>query len=383
MPKPFRPCRPPLTDLLSERMTVVTPSLATLPPTNGYRTIRSVETHCGPHVQVVFGGEGDLDIPGDTMFEKKTFLEQHRDWIRTLLLQEPRGAYTSNVDLILPSPDPRADAGFVIMEQSPYYPPMSGGNLICVVTALLETGALPMREPDTTLTLDTPAGLVTAQAQCAGGRVLGVTFTSQPAFVTHLDAEVEVPGIGTLAVDVAYGGMFYLLVEASAVGLPIDLDHAADLATVGEAVKQAAREQIEVVHPENPQINFLENVLWYEPAKDPANDGRNTVVVSIATGDPANPDSTGAFLDRSPCGTGTCARLAVLHARGQLGVGEDYRHEGIMDIVWTGRIAGTTEVTGLPAVVPQVTGRGWVTGIMEHIIHDDDPFPAGFVLPDR
>jgi proline racemase len=364
-------------------MSVVTPSLATLPPMGGYKTIRSVETHCGPHIQVVFGGEGDLDIPGNTMFEMKTYLEQHADWIRTLLLQEPRGAYTSNVDLILPSPDPRADAGFVIMEQSPYYPPMSGGNLICVVTALLETGALEMQEPETTLTLDTPAGLVTALAQCSGGRVLGVTFTSQPAFVTHLDAQIEVPGIGTLTVDIAYGGMFYMLVQASAVGLPIDLDHAAELASVGEQIKVAARQQIEVAHPENPQINFLENVLWYGPQKDPANQGRNTVVVSIATGDPTNPASTGAFLDRSPCGTGTCARLAVLHARGELGVGEDYRHEGIMDIVWTGRIAGLAEVGGLPAVIPQVTGRGWVTGIMEHIIHEDDPFPAGFVLPDR
>jgi proline racemase len=174
-----------------------------------------------------------------------------------------------------------------------------------------------------------------------------------------------------------------MLIEASAVGLPIDLDHAAALASVGERIKQSAREQIEVVHPENPQINFLENVLWYEPAKDRANHGRNTVVVSMGTGDPTNPESTGAFLDRSPCGTGTCARLAVLHAKGQLGVGEDYRHEGVMDIVWTGRIAGLAEVGGRPAVIPQVTGRGWVTGIMEHIIHADDPFPAGFVLPDR
>lgn len=364
-------------------MKVLTPNPAEMPRMGDYKTIRSVETHCGPHVQVVFGGEGDLDVPGETMFQKKAYLEQHRDWIRTLLLKEPRGSYTSNVDLILPSPDPRADAGFVIMEQTPYYPPMSGGNLICVVTALLETGALRMQEPETTLRLDTPAGLVTAQAQCANGRVLGVTFTSVPAFATHLDTEIEVPGLGKLTVDVAYGGMFYLLAEASAAGLVIDRESAAELASVGEQVKKAAREQLEVEHPENPEINYLENVLWYGPAKDPANDGRNTVVVSIATGEASDPTPAGAFLDRSPCGTGTCARLAVLHAKNQLGVGEEYRHEGIMDTVWIGRVAGTVDVRGTSAIIPQVTGRGWVTGIMEHIIHDDDPFPGGFILPDR
>jgi proline racemase len=240
-----------------------------------------------------------------------------------------------------------------------------------------------MQEPETTLQLDTPAGLVTAQAQCANGRVLGVTFTNVPAFVTHLDAAIEVPGIGKLTVDIAYGGMFYLLVDASAAGLVIDPENAAELAAVGEAVKNAAREQLEVVHPENPQINFLEGVIWCGPTKSPENDGRNTVVVSIATGDASSPDSAGSFLDRSPCGTGTCARLAVLHAKNQLSVGEDYRHEGIMGTVWIGRIAGTTEVGGVPAVIPQVTGQGWVTGITEHVVRDDDPFPDGFILADR
>ena len=347
------------------------------------RVIRAVEAHCGgPHCRIVFGGFGDLDIPGDTMFEKKTYLERYRDSFRRLMLREPRSCPTTNVDLILPSPDPRADVGVVVMEQAPYYPPMSGGNLMCVVTVLLETGALPMREPETTLNVDTPAGLVGIRAVCQSGRVMSVTLVNVPAFATHLETAIEVPDVGRLVVDVAYGGMFYLLAEAAAAGLVIEPENAADLVRVGEMVKRTAREQLDIVHPGNREINYLESLLWWGPQKDAVNHGRNTVVISLDSLDHSSPGRSSGVLDRCPCGTGTSARLAVLHAKGRLAVGQEYRHEGILDSVFSGRILETLDVNGTPAVIPEITGRAWITGYTEHVLQDDDPFQEGFVLRD-
>ncbi len=348
------------------------------------KVIRTVETHCGgPPCRVVFGGFGALDVPGATMFEKKVYLEQHQDSFRKLLIREPRASAAANVDLILPSPDPRADVGVVIMEQAPYYPPMSGGNMMSVVTVLLETGVLPIEEPETEITVDTPAGLVGVRAACEAGRVTSVTIANVPAFATQLDATIDVPGIGSLLVDVSYGGMFYVLAEAAAAGLEIEPRRAADLVRVGEIVKKAAREQLVAVHPDNPEIDYLESVLWWGPAKQPGNDGRNTVVISMddAAAEPSG--GLGGVLDRCPCGTGTSARLAVLHAKGQLAIGEEYRHEGILDSVFTGRVLEEVEVNGTAGVIPEITGRAWITGFTEQVLHDDDPFPEGFVLPDR
>ncbi|HUA03305.1 MAG TPA: proline racemase family protein [Solirubrobacteraceae bacterium] len=320
------------------------------------KVIRTVETHCGgPHCRVVIGGLGALDIPGQTMFEKKSYLEQNYDAFRRLLLTEPRSSRTTNVDLILPSPDPRADFGVVIMEQARYYPAMSGGNLMSVVTALLETGSVTMTEPDTLLNVDTPAGLVAVRARCKNGRVTNVAFANAPAFATHLDTTIEVSGIGPLLVDVAYGGMFYVLAEAAAVGLAIEPESAAELVRVGEVVKKAAREQLRVVHPANHAINHLESLLWWGPARSKENDGRNTVVVSLDAG--IGSEIGRGVLDRCPCGTGTCARLAVLHAKRQLRVGEDYRHEGILDSVFIGRILQELDIDGTPAIVPEVSGQ--------------------------
>jgi proline racemase len=344
------------------------------------RLIRAVESHCGgPHCRVVFGGKGELDIPGATMFEKKRFLETHRDEFRQLMLGEPRSSPTTNVDLILPPADPRADVGLVIMEQAPYYPPMSGGNVICVVTVLLETGFLQMQEPVTTVTLDTPAGLVVTRAQCENGRVRSVTFANAPSFVTHLDVVVDVPELGPVTLDIAYGGMFYALAEAAPIGLRIVRESAAELATLGERIKNAARAQIQVRHPENPAIDHLENFLWWAPPHDAANDGRNAVVISLDAGTGPNPHGV---LDRCPCGTGTSARLAVLHARGQIAEGADFRHEGILDSVFTGRIVGSTHVGGTPALLTEISGQAWISGYSDHVVQDDDPFPHGFVLRD-
>ena len=349
------------------------------------KIIRTIETHCGgPPCRVALGGFGEMDVPGKTMLEKKAYLEQNRDSLRRLLLREPRANAASCLNLILPSPDPRADFGVVIMEQAPYYPPMSGGNMMSVVTALLETGTLPMQEPETTLAIDTPAGLVGAVASCRGGRVTSVSIANVASFATDLDVTINVPGVGRLTIDVAYGGMFYVLVEAAAAGLVIEPERAAELVAVGEAVKKVAREQIPVVHPLHPEINYLESVLWWGPQKDPDNDGRNTVVISMGSADESGSTAgLGGVLDRSPCGTGTSARLAVLHAKGQIEVGDDYRHEGIIDSIFTGRVLEPVAVGELQGVMPQIAGQAWVTGITENILHEDDPFPEGFILSDR
>ena len=345
------------------------------------KVIHAIETHCGgPHCRVVLGGFGELDVPGDTMFEKKVYLEQHHDSFRRLMLGEPRSSPTTNVNLILPSSDPRADVGVVIMEQAPYYPPMSGGNMMSVVTALLETGTLPMNEPETTLRVDTPAGLIAIRAACHQGRVMSVTLANAPSFATHLDSRITVPGIGELIVDIAYGGMFYVLVEAAAAGLVIEPETAGELVRVGEIIKRAAREQLTVVHPTNHGINHLESLLWWGPQKDECNDGRNTVVISLDSGNVAG--GSRGVLDRCPCGTGTSARLAVLHAKGELQIGQEYRHEGILDSVFVGRITETLDLAGTPAVIPEITGRAWITGYSQHVVREDDPFPEGFVLRD-
>lgn len=345
--------------------------------------IRAVETHvAGNAGRVVIGGVGDLAVPGETMFAKRLHMQTHMDWFRRLMLKEPRGGPHDTVNLVLPPCDPRADVGLLIVEQGPYYPVMSGGLVMSVVTALLETAVLPITGPVTDVVLDTPAGLVRARATCAGDRVTQVRLTNVPSFVTHLDAVVEVPDVGDVRVDIAFGGMFYLLVEAASLGLTIEPNAAGDLMRLGERIKNAAREQLHVEHPENSEINLLEQTLWFGPPHDPAHHGRNTVVLSSGPPRPSTQTQVNAVLDRCPCGTGTSARMAVLHARGELARGEVFHHEGILDSTFTGRIVDTTTVGNLPAIVPEIGGQAWITGFSEWILRDDDPYPLGFTIAD-
>src|SRR5579864_3741319 len=240
--------------------------------------ITAIDAHaCGEPGRVIVGGV--LDVPGKTMFEKKTYLETHADDLRKLMLREPRGYPASNCNLILPPTRPEADAGFVIMEQVEY-PPMSGTNTICVTTTLLETGMLPAREPVTELTLETPAGLVEVRAEVDAGRVRKVTFRNVPAFAVHLDTPIEVPTIGTVTVDVAYGGMFYVIADAAELGLALVPEEGARLVRVGELVKAAARERLPVVHPENPQIAGVTIIVLSGPPTHPEATRKNAVVVS-------------------------------------------------------------------------------------------------------
>lgn len=334
------------------------------------RMVNVVGAHAAGELNEVIVG-GVLDVPGATMFEKMKYLEAHRDELRCFLLNEPRGRVNQCVNLVLPPTLPEADAGFVIME-SDFYVPMSGTNTICTTTVLLETGMVAMTEPVTSLTLEAPAGLVKITAACRNGKCESVTFDNVPGFVFALDREVDVPGLGRVTVDAAYGGMIYALVDAGVLGFKLVESEAAQLVEVGERIKRAAAEQVPCVHPENPEIHTINQMLFAGPL-EAASDGkraRNTVIVSPGRH------------DRSPCGTGTCARLAVMHARGQIAVNEPFIHQSLIGTEFVGRVRGTTTVGGMPAISPSITGTAWITAFHQYVLDPADPFPTGFRLGD-
>jgi proline racemase len=350
------------------------------PPLRLGPTIRAVDLHAaGEPGRVIVGGVDG--VPGGSMFEAMAWLRENRDDLRLRMLREPRGYPAANCNLILPSTNPEAVAGYVIMEHVEY-PGMSGTNTMCVVTALLETGMLPMTEPVTELTLEAPAGLIRVRADCSHGKVTGVTFRNVPAFATHLDAPVEVPQLGTVTVDVAYGGMFYVIAQADAFGLRLTPDEGADIVRITQMIKAAAAEQLPVVHPEQPGFAGITIGQLSGPAHDPANAMRNVVTVSTGAFDWERPATWTGAIDRSPCGTGTSARMATLRARGQLAIGDDFRHEGILGTVFTGRLVEETRIGDRVAVVPEITGQAWITGFAEYVVDPTDPFADGFTIGD-
>jgi len=328
---------------------------------------------------VIVGGVSD--VPGATMFEKMEHLRDHGDNLRKLMLREPRGYPAANCNLILPPTHPDADAGYVIMEQTEY-PGMSGTNTICVATVLLETGILEMIEPLTELTLESPAGLIGVQARCEGGKVRSVTFRNVPSFAVHLDASVEVPQLGTVTVDVAYGGMFYVIADAAALGLEITPDCGRDIVRIGEMVKAAAQEQLPAVHPDQPGFEGITIAVLSAPPTHPDADMKNAVIVSTGKLDWDRPATWTGAIDRSPCGTGTSATMAALHAKGKLQLDEDFNHEGILGTIFTGRLIEETQVGQYTAVIPTITGRAWITGTASYELQEDDPFPEGFTVGD-
>jgi proline racemase len=344
------------------------------------RTIQAVDAHaCGEHGRVIVGGV--LDVPGRTMFDKANYLRTHADSLRKLMLREPRGYPAANCNVILPPTCPDADAGFVIMEQTEY-PGMSGTNTICVTTVLLETGMLPMREPVTELTLEAPAGLIAIRAECANGKVRTVTFKNVPAFAAYLDARIEVPHLGTVTVDVAYGGMFYVIAEAAAFGLRLTPDEGRDIVRISEMINAATQEQLPVVHPEQPGFSGVTIAQLSGPPDRPDAHLKNAVTVSTGKLDWNRPSTWTGAIDRSPCGTGTCAKMATLYAKGRLGLNEDFRHEGILGTVFTGRLLEVTRVGDYQAVIPTLTGQAWITGMATYVLDPEDPFPEGFTLGD-
>lgn len=335
------------------------------------RMITVVGAHAEGEVGRVVTG-GVLPPPGDTILAQQQWLEKHGDDLRKFLLYEPRGGAFTHANLVLPAKHPEADAGFVIMEPANYVP-MSGSNCICTATVLLETGMIPMREPETRFTLEAPGGLVPIVAECSGGRVKRVKLTNVSCFASHLDAEIEVPGFGKLTVDVAYGGAFFLIVDARRFGFRIVPEEARRMVELGEIIKDAARAQLKVQHPEDPAINeivFTEFTLPIETV-DGVPHGRNTVVISPGK------------LDRSPCGTGTCARLAVMHAKGEIGVGQGFASRSVISSRFDGLIEAETILSdGTKAILPSISGRAWITGYHNYVLDPEDPYPQGYTLSD-
>ena len=327
-----------------------------------------VGCHAGGEIGNVVTG-GVLPPAGDSVFEQMETLRRDGDWLRRLLLREPRGSVACHANLVVPSKRPDCDAGFIIMEPTEY-PAMSGSNTICTATVLLETGMVEMREPETVLRLEAPGGVVEVRAACRDGGCESVELTNVPAFADRLEAAVEVEGIGTVVVDVAYGGMWYAIASAEALGFAIEPHEARDMSLAGERIRSAAREQLPCVHPENPGIAGISIVQLAGPWQGVGRVSRNAVVVAPGR------------LDRSATGTGLSARMAALHARGLMRAGDTMTHASPIGSTFDGRIVSETEVGGRPAIVPAIRGSAWITGISQLVIDPDDPYPEGYVLAD-
>jgi proline racemase len=326
-----------------------------------------IDAHAeGETSRVVVGGIGD--VSGETMMHKRDYLMQHRDELRQFLLTEPRGTVTLCADIVLPSSHPDADFGYVIIESTDY-PPMSGTNTINTATVLLETGMVPMIEPITRFNLEAPGGLIAIEARCSDGKAESISFLNQPAFPVHLDVPLHVPEVGDLTVDIAYGGGFFVFIDANALGFSVVPSEARELARLGQLIKRAAAIQYPVQHPQLPDVHTVTFACFLAPPLD-GGDGRNSNIVSPGR------------VDRSACGTATSARLAALHARGQLGVGADFVHESILSSRFVGRIVDTCQVGPYQAVVPQITGRAWLYATAQIGRHPTDPFGLGYQLSD-
>jgi proline racemase len=331
------------------------------------RAITVVGCHAGGEVgNVVVGGV--LAPPGETVYERMLALRAD-DRLRRLLLREPRGSVAVHANLIVPSLRPDCDAGFIVMEPTEY-PPMSGSNTICVATVLLETGMVEMREPETTLRLEAPAGVVEVQAACRDGRCESIELTNVPAFADRLDAPLEVEALGTITVDVAFGGMWYAIADATALGFSLEPAEARELCRVGELIRVAAREQLPCVHPEHADVSGVSIVEIAEPWRGVGAVTRNAVVIAPGR------------LDRSATGTGLSARMAVLHARGLMNVGDSMSHASVLGSTFEGRIVEETLVGKRRAIVPAIRGSAWITGITQVLVDPSDPFPEGYLLSD-
>jgi proline racemase len=313
---------------------------------------------------VVVGGVAP--IPGATMLERKLHFEAELDDLRLLLMREPRGHGAMSGAILQPPTRADADWGVLFIEVSGCLP-MCGHGTMGVATVLVETGMVDVREPETLVRLDTPAGLVEARVAVEDGRARSVTIRNVASFLHATDREVDVPGLGRVRYDMAFGGNFYAILPAASVGLDVDPARSGELIDAGLAIIAAIDAADRPVHPEDERIAGCAHVVLRAPGLDGA-DAR--AATSIHPG----------WLDRSPCGTGTSARLAQLHGRGQLRVGDTFVNESVIGTRFTGRVAAETTVGGRPAIVPEITGRAWITGMGQYLLDADDPFPAGFAL---
>ena len=328
----------------------------------------AVDSHTeGMPTRVITSGPGVL--PGATMFDRMRYLVSERDDLRTLLMYEPRGHAAMSGAILQPPARADADMGVVFIEVSGCLP-MCGHGTIGTATVLVEMGMVAVKEPVTLIRLDTPAGLVEASVAVSDGRATSVTIRNVPSYLHLRDATVTVPGIGELTLDVAFGGNFYAILPAAAAGLAVRPDLHDRIVATGLTVMDAVSEQLTFAHPENPGISECRHVVFTEPAEG---DRPARAAVAIHPG----------WVDRSPCGTGTSARMAQLEARGELAIGEDFVHGSLIGTTFTGRLVGRAMVGDFPAVVPTVRGRAWLTGIGHYLLDPEDPFPAGFLIGRR
>jgi proline racemase len=331
------------------------------------RVFSSIDTHTGGEPTRTITG-GIPHIPGRTIVEKMTYLKEKMDWIRTSLMWEPRGHNIMSGVILTEPTHPDADVGVIFIETGGYLP-MCGHDTIGVCTALVETGMVPVAEPVTHIVLDTPAGLTRVRVKVQDGMAVEVTFRNIPSYVMAADVEVDVPDLGKIRLDVAYGGNVYAVLPAAAAGLSINPENAGLIIEKGRKIRSAVNAQIPIQHPEKPFINECTHVEFYGPPKAPGAHLKNAVFFAESG------------IDRSPCGTGTSAKLAILHARGELGINVEFVHESIVGSIFKARIIEKTTEGPYPAIIPEVTGSAHIMGMNQLFIHPDDPLRHGFLLP--
>ncbi|MGW7002406.1 proline racemase family protein [Streptomyces sp. NPDC054933] len=329
------------------------------------RTITAVDSHTeGMPTRVVTGGVAP--IPGETMADRRRHFAEHLDGLRQFLVNEPRGHPAMSGAILQPPTRDDADWGVLYVEVSGLLP-MCGHGTIGVATVLVETGMVPVAEPETTIRLDTPAGLVIARVAVRDGAAERVTLRNVDSFAVAQDAKVAVPGLGTVRYDLAYGGNFYAIVELDAVGLPFDRERKQEILAAGLSLMEAVNQHDRPRHPIDPLISGCKHVQFLAPGST-AQHSRHAMAIHPG------------WFDRSPCGTGTSARMAQLHARGELPLHTEFINESFIGTRFTGRLVEETTVGGLPAVVPEISGRAWITGTAHYLLDPTDPFPHGFVL---
>jgi proline racemase len=333
------------------------------------KVIHVVSCHAEGEVGDVIVG-GVAPPPGQTVWDQRTWIAQDKV-LRNFMLNEPRGGVFRHVNLLVPPKNPLAQAAWIIMEPEDT-PPMSGSNSICVATVLLDSGIIPMQEPVTEMILEAPGGLVHVRAECRNGKAERITVENLPSFAGKMGVPLEVEGLGTLTVDTAFGGDSFVVVDAPALGLALDVDEARDLAVLGVKITDAANRQLGFHHPERPDWTHHSFCLFAGALSRDADGLRAKSVVSIQPGK----------LDRSPTGTAVSARMALLHAKGQMAVGDRLTGVSIIGSEFHGKILGTAQVGDLPAIRPQISGRAWVTGTHQHMLDPADPWPEGYKVAD-
>ena len=333
------------------------------------KTIHVISAHAEGEVGDVIVG-GVLPPPGATLWEQSRWIAKDQK-LRNFVLNEPRGGVFRHVNLLVPPKDPAADAAFIIMEPEDT-PPMSGSNSICVATVLLDAGIIPMQEPETRMVLEAPGGLVRVRAECRDGKAERIFVQNLPSFVADLGVTLQVEGLGTLTVDTAYGGDSFVIVDAAALGLKLVAEEAHFIATFGVKITNAANEQLRFHHPENPDWTHFSFCLFAGPLTRDGHALRAGSAVAVQPGK----------VDRSPTGTALSARMAVLHAKGEMGLEDRLTIVSIIGSTFQGRIVGQTTVGDRPAVITEISGRGWITGMHQHILDPSDPWPEGYRLSD-